>query len=304
MFLLFRKMKDLQIPLYYLMENGSGLVLQNDGIYRLDYSRIKELGLEYPANPRIYANNQGQLSYYNNDPKPDDLKEISISLISGSDNIFNEGDYLLFYAKGTHRWIYNQNESEYEYLRHNYSDTAVSSGGIYWFKDGRTVPDVLTTAFEFTDRNLSILYSATLANSRNRGKILMGHDGTMLLGNTMTIYADATSTKYADKIASGDIKPATPIVNFVPGKKSIDAVTTATEAYFVERGLLYTTSGGKTVNTVSLHLKNWLNCIRNGGTPVCDIDSAFEEGITAHMGTISYREGRRVYWDRDKELIV
>lgn len=183
-------------------------------------------------------------------------------------------------------------------------DSAVSSGGIYWFKDGRTVPDVLTTAFEFTDRNLSVLYSASLANSRNRGKILMGHDGTMLLGNTMTIYADASSTRYAPKIASGEIKPASPIVNFIPGKKSIDAVTTATEAYFVERGLLYTQSGGKTVNTVSLHLKNWLNCIRNGGTPVCDVDSAFEEGITAHMGTISYREGRRVYWDRDKETIV
>jgi predicted dehydrogenase len=183
-------------------------------------------------------------------------------------------------------------------------DSAVSSGGIYWFKDGRTVPDVLTTAFEFNERSLSVLYSATLANSRNRGKILMGHDGTMLLGNTMTIYADETSTRYADKIDSGVIIPTTPIVNFVPGKKNIDAATTATEAYFVERGLLYTMSGGKIVNTVSLHLKNWLNCIRNGGTPICNIDQAFEEGITAHMGTISYREGRRVYWDKEKEKIV
>jgi predicted dehydrogenase len=183
-------------------------------------------------------------------------------------------------------------------------DSAVSSGGIYWFKDGRTVPDVLTTAFEFTDRNLSVLYSATLANSRNRGKIIMGHDGTMLLGNTMTIYADSGSTRYAEKILSGDIKTTSPIINFIPGKKSIDAVTTATEAYFVERGLLYTQSGGKIVNTVSLHLKNWLNCIRNGGTPVCNIDQAFEEGITAHMGTISYREGRRVYWNRENEKIV
>jgi hypothetical protein len=149
-----------------------------------------------------------------------------------------------------------------------------------------------------------VLYSATLANSRNRGKIIMGHDGTMLLGNTMTIYADSGSTRYAEKILSGDIKTTSPIINFIPGKKSIDAVTTATEAYFVERGLLYTQSGGKIVNTVSLHLKNWLNCIRNGGTPVCNIDQAFEEGITAHMGTISYREGRRVYWNRENEKIV
>ena len=49
-----------------------------DGIYRIDYSKLKQLGLENPSNPRIFGNNFGQLSYYNDDPKPDDLKELSI----------------------------------------------------------------------------------------------------------------------------------------------------------------------------------------------------------------------------------
>ena len=120
----------------------------------------------------------------------------------------------------------------------------------------------------------------------------------------MTIYADQNSSKYKDRIDSGLIDTKLPILSYVPGKKSVDAVTSATEQYFAGRGLLYTYRGGKRVNTTHLHFKEWINCIRTGETPSCNIDRGFEEAITAHMGTISYREGRRVKWDRENELIV
>jgi hypothetical protein len=94
-----------------------------DGIYRIDYSKIKQLGLEYPSNPKIYCNNTGQLSYFNTDSEPDDLQELPI-YISGNDSIFNEEEYLLFFGKSPHRWIYNDTTGEYNFLRHNYSDTA------------------------------------------------------------------------------------------------------------------------------------------------------------------------------------
>ena len=183
-------------------------------------------------------------------------------------------------------------------------DSAVSSGGIYYFKDGRTVPDVLHTVFEFEKQDMTMMYSATLANSRDRGKLIMGHDATMELSNTMTIYADRDSTRYKEKLESGIIDPALPILSYVPGKKSVDAVTSATEQYFAGRGLLYTYRGGKRVNTTHLHFKEWINSIRTGEKPSCNIDRAFEEAITAHMGTMSYREGRRVRWDREIEEII
>jgi hypothetical protein len=98
--------------------------LTGNGIYRIEYSKLVQLGLTNPSNPRIFGNNFGQLSYFNDDPKPDDLKEIAILLVKGSDGVFNEGDYLLFYGQGTHRWKYDQLTDKYEYIRHNYSDTA------------------------------------------------------------------------------------------------------------------------------------------------------------------------------------
>ena len=183
-------------------------------------------------------------------------------------------------------------------------DSAVSSGGIYYFKDGRTVPDVLQTVFEFDEYDLTMIYSATLASSKDRGKVLMGHDGYMEVGNALTVYADQNSTKYREKLNKGIIDPSIPILSYVPGKKNIDAVTSATEQYFAGRGLLYTYRGGKRVDTTHLHIKEWLDCIRTGNTPSCSIDQGFEEAITAHMGTIAYREGRRVHWDRENEKIV
>jgi hypothetical protein len=109
------------------------IAVTSDGIYRIDYSKLKQLGLANPSNPRIFCNNWGQLSYYNNAPKPDDLKEMSIYTSTGVDGIFNEGDYLLFYGKSTGRWVYDEASKDYDYLRHNYSDTAyyfITSGSI------------------------------------------------------------------------------------------------------------------------------------------------------------------------------
>jgi predicted dehydrogenase len=184
--------------------------------------------------------------------------------------------------------------------------SAIASGGIYFFKDGRTVPDVLNMAFEYPDRDLTLLYSATLASEKNRGKVIMGHDGWMELSETLVINADPQSTRYREKILKGIIEPNKPIYSYVPGKDKVDAVTSATEKYFAGRGLLYTYRGGKEIDTSHLHLKEWLNCIRqgNGALPSCHIDTAFEEAMTAHMGTIAFKEGRRVYWDKEREVIV
>lgn len=182
--------------------------------------------------------------------------------------------------------------------------SAVSSGGIYFFKDSRTVPDVLQTVFEYPERDLTLMYSATLASNRKRGRVIMGHDGTMELGSSMTIYADRGSDRYKEKIDAGIIDPELPIFSYTPGLKNVDAITSPTEQYFAGRGLMYTYRGGKRVDTTYLHIRDWLNCIRNGGKPACNIDRAFEEAMTAHMGTIAYKENRRVYWDPVNEKII
>ena len=179
-----------------------------------------------------------------------------------------------------------------------------SSGGVYFFKDGRTVPDVLQTVLEFPRKNMTMLYSATLASQRNRGKVFMGHDASMEVSSSLVVQVDPRSTRYSEQIKDGTIKPDTPLITYVPGQTQVDAVSSATELYFAQRGLLYAYVNGKRYDTTHLHIREWANCIRNNGTPSCDIDAAFEEAISAHMGTRAYLEGRTMYWDEENEEIV
>jgi len=172
-----------------------------------------------------------------------------------------------------------------------------ASGGIYFFKDGREVPDVFNVLFEYPEKDMTFQYSASLANEYNRPNIIMGHDATMEVGNTITVYADRRSTRYADRIKDGTIDLELPIVSYTSGSEGLDAITSATERYFASKGLLYTFINGKRIDVTHLHIVDWLDCIRAGKQPKCNIDYGFEEAIAAHMGTLALKLGRRIEWD-------
>jgi hypothetical protein len=121
------------------------IAVLKDGIYRIEYSKLKQIGLLNPSNPKIYANNFGQLSYYNDYPKPDDLNEVALFKEIGIDGIFNEGDYLYFFGQGTGRWKYNNSTGEYDFKQHNYSDTA-----FYFLTSGSTEGKKVMYAEEIT----------------------------------------------------------------------------------------------------------------------------------------------------------
>jgi len=89
-----------------------------------------------------------------------------------------------------------------------------------------------------------------------------------------------------------------------PGARSFDEVTSATAKDYISRGLGTTSINGKEVDVTHLHIKEWINCIRNGGTPSCDIERAWEEGVTCQMAHIAYLEKRRVEWDAVNKKIV
>lgn len=189
-------------------------------------------------------------------------------------------------------------------MRMGIPHSVTSSGGVYFFKDGRTVPDVLQTCMEFPDKNFTLLYSATLASQRDRGKVFMGHDASMELSQMISVQADPRSTLYADKIKQGIIPTDSPFYTYTPGKEDSDGVASATELYFAKRGLMSSYINGKRYNTTFLHMREWLECIRQNKKPSCDINEAFDEAISAHMGTRAYLEGRTMYWDKDKQEIV
>ena len=195
-------------------------------------------------------------------------------------------------------------------------DSVMSAGGIYTHRDGRNVPDVMQVSMDYSDprnapvqnggsrQGMTVLYSATLGNGHTRPTLLMGHDGTMELDNRLRIFTDAESTRYAELIRAGTFESDRPVFEYDPAAEGVDAFTSATNAYFANKGLLWTYRDGKRVDPTFLHLREWLSCIRNGGKPSCGIDEGFEEAITAHMAGLSYKLGKRIDWDPTTEELA
>jgi predicted dehydrogenase len=184
-----------------------------------------------------------------------------------------------------------------------------ASGGIYTHRDGRDVPDVFQVVMEYPDfttgatqeagkeKGMTFLYSSTLGNQYDRGSLVMGHDATLELGEQLIIHADPQSTRYKDLIEKGVVSLEVPMYAYDPRAKGVDAVTGATAKYFANKGLMYTYRDGKRVDSTFLHLREWLSAIRNGHKVSCGLEEGFQEAISAHMASISFRTGKRVEWD-------
>jgi predicted dehydrogenase len=193
----------------------------------------------------------------------------------------------------------------YQIMGFDIPHSVVSSGGIYfWDKSTRDMPDTFHVTLEYPEKDFSVLYSASLANSRARGRVFMGHDASMEVGSTIKLYANADSPQYKDKIKNGLINPSKPFYTYPKQKVNVDGVTSATERYYAERGLIDTTVAGKNIDITHLHIKEWIDVIRNGGTTACNIDVAFVDTVTVLMAHKSYVEKRRVVWDPVNRKII
>ncbi|MDB5273478.1 MAG: hypothetical protein JWO58_1845, partial [Chitinophagaceae bacterium] len=102
--------------------------ITQDGIYKIDYGFLQANGFNpsslNPTEIQLYGNGGGMLSQLNSDPRAVDLEENAIQVIGGADGTFDEGDYILFYAKGPHTWSFNTSTSLFEHTYNLYSEEA------------------------------------------------------------------------------------------------------------------------------------------------------------------------------------
>lgn len=185
--------------------------------------------------------------------------------------------------------------------------SAVASGGIYFHRDGREVPDVFQVVFEFPEKGFTMTYSATLANDHHRPAIYMGHDATLRLDNRIEVIPNYGSQKYKEKFELGAMKPNVPFYLYPSEEHPVvtpDAVSGATSRYFAEKGMMSTVLDGKPVDPTRIHLLEWLLCIENGWKPSCDIEAGYAEAIAAHMATLAFRNGKKITWNNQERKVM
>lgn len=119
--------RGLQYADHSVLSSGTWykIPVNQDGVYKIDKAYLTALGINVnninPKNIRIYGNGGGMLPESNAAFRYDDLQENAIFVAGEADGFFNDGDYILFYGQGAHRW-YVDNNNNFFHRTNIYSD--------------------------------------------------------------------------------------------------------------------------------------------------------------------------------------
>jgi hypothetical protein len=153
-----------------VLSNGTWnkIKVTKSGIYKITYAELEAMGLANIQNVTVWGHGGGQLPYWNNQSSKDDLMQLPIWIETGSDGVFNQGDYILFYAEGPVTWNYNSSNRFFQHKIHEYSTaihyfitTSVSNPLRISYQAAITLPVTKTSSsydalnyFERNDTNL------------------------------------------------------------------------------------------------------------------------------------------------------
>lgn len=102
------------------------IAVEKNGVYRISYDLLARMGVNpgniNPRNIRIFGREGGMLPQDNGVARPGDLLEMAITVTGESDERFDKGDYILFYAEGPDQFDYDVARDIFHYENNLYSD--------------------------------------------------------------------------------------------------------------------------------------------------------------------------------------
>ena len=117
-----------------VLANGTWYKFKVDttGIFKIDKNLLQEIGVNpsgvNPKNIKIFGNGGRLLPQLNSDFRYDDLQENAIYVEGENDGVFDDQDFVLFYARGPHHW--NIDSGQVDLSRH---ETNIYSDFAYYF---------------------------------------------------------------------------------------------------------------------------------------------------------------------------
>ncbi|MDR1370369.1 MAG: type IX secretion system sortase PorU [Dysgonamonadaceae bacterium] len=145
-----------------------------NAIYKLSFDDIKKMGISDPSKVKIYGSGGWILDEDFSEPYVDDLQEIAVYVNKGSDEVFNSGDFLLFYGRGTVKWTYETDAFVHEnnpYATYGAYFMTEGDSGPKEMKEQASVTQTTVEVSEYDDYALYELDSVTIANT---GRELFG----------------------------------------------------------------------------------------------------------------------------------
>ena len=120
------------------------VAIKETGIHKITYQQLKDMGISNPENVHVHGFGGAMLNENfasGLDTYKDDLPENAIYIHKGEDGIFNDNDYILFYAQGPVNIEYNESK---EILSHTINP--YSNYGYYFITENSEPQKVISDA--------------------------------------------------------------------------------------------------------------------------------------------------------------
>ncbi len=192
----------------------------------------------------------------------------------------------------TSQWMSHGIDLVHFYTGTSIPDTMMANGGIFGWPDIRQNPDTFQALATYEDAHLLYSFSTSFGNRFG--------DYTCIRGKDATLYAQGgEGSPRWFLIPERDSMHFDFYGGFEGAVKKGIAQLVAPDG---SEGNLPPTSQS---DDLRAHLDNWIDCMRarNPNTNG-NIHRGFWHAVGACMATRSYREGKKLYWDRQREEIV
>jgi predicted dehydrogenase len=189
----------------------------------------------------------------------------------------------------TDQWYSHGSGLAHFYLDTFIPDDTVSNGGIFAWHDVRENPDTFQCVSTFAEKQVMYSYTTTFGSGYGDHTIIRGTHGTLYSpggeGSPQWWFIAETKSAWASNV----------VFDLHTGKAKPELVTIpgVTDPPPVNQD-----------DNLKYHTDNWFECMRNRKTPNGSIDSGFAHAVAVVMATRSYREGKKLYWDRKNEQIL
>ncbi|MDR2122890.1 MAG: type IX secretion system sortase PorU [Flavobacteriaceae bacterium] len=165
-----------------VLQNGNWykIKVKQSGVYKIDKNILQSLGIAInslnPKTIRIFGNGGKMLPEPTSDFRYDNLQENAIAVFGEDDGVFNNEDYILFYAQGPDDWIRTALNTRHK--KNIYEDYA------YYFinvnqSPGKRIPSVpfqTPNSTVYTEYDDYQFYEEDILNLNKVGKIWLGEN--------------------------------------------------------------------------------------------------------------------------------
>lgn len=203
-------------------------------------------------------------------------------------------EYRLFwpYSSGiAGQWMSHQIDTVHWFSGFHYPRSVAANGGIYMWNDGRKNFDTMTAVFDYgpeddMNKGFQVIYASRFSNSAGGVKEIYYSNGGELNLSTNKVTPNGGLT---ERFASAmNMKPNL-LEEFDLAESDVKVVTSAD-------------TGADDMTT--LHMLNWMECVRNRKTPNAPVKAGYQHSIANIMVTAALRTKQYVEFDENNQEVL